>query len=315
MLEILRLIRVRTLIFTLFVMYMVRFFVLRPLLLKNGFCLQMPEEIFFLLVLSVCCLVAAAYVINDYFDTRTDRISGVKVVIVGRHITRRTAIILHAILNITAIVLAFYVSLGVGKWKISLLFFLISGVLWFYSSCYKKYLLLGNVIVAVLVGLIPLSVVVFEIPLLEKAYMQMAFSPDFTFLYKWVLGFSIFLIVNTFIYEINKDNYTMSGDIEKGIVTVPLKWGRRTARYLMGTIVGICMLSVILLDLKVFPHSAYTLTYILLAIELPYLFYLYHIINSRSKRMLQLGTIRLIMVAGIAFAFIINCVLKTTSIL
>ena len=83
MLKILRLIRIRTLIFTVFVMCMVRYFVMEPLLLKEGFFLQMPVVVFVLLIISVCCLVAAAYVINDYFDTRTDRISGVKAVIVG----------------------------------------------------------------------------------------------------------------------------------------------------------------------------------------------------------------------------------------
>ena len=32
----------------------------------------------FLLVVAVCCLISGAYVINDYFDTKSDRISGIK---------------------------------------------------------------------------------------------------------------------------------------------------------------------------------------------------------------------------------------------
>ena len=160
--------------------------------------------------------------------------------------------------------------------------------------------------VAFLVGLIPLSVLVFEIPLLQEAYGQTAFFPDFMYLYKWVLGFSFFLVGNTFVYEVNKDNYTMSGDIEKGIVTIPLKWGRRTTRCIMGTVVVIIMLAVFFLCLKIFPFSVLSWTYIFLAIELPYLFYLYTILNPRGKRSIQLGTIRFIMVAGIAFAFFIG---------
>ena len=58
MLKILRLIRIRTLIFTVFVMGMVRYFVMEPLLLKEGFFLQMPVVVFVLLIISVCCLVA-----------------------------------------------------------------------------------------------------------------------------------------------------------------------------------------------------------------------------------------------------------------
>lgn len=314
MLEVLKLIRIRTLVFTVFVMCTIRFCVIEPLLLKEGFFLQMPAVAFALLIIAVCCLVAAAYVIDDYFDTRADRISGVKAVIVGRHITRRTAIILHSLLNIVAIGLAFYVSLAVGQWKISLLFFLISGILWFYSSSYKRYLLVGNLIVAFLVGLIPLSVLVFEIPLLQEAHGQTAFFPDFMYLYKWVLGFSFFLLLNTFVYEINKDNYTMSGDMEKGNVTIPLKWGRKTAHYIMGTVIVISMLAVIWLCIQFFPFSIRIWTYILLVIELPYLFYLYTLLSFRGKRGMQLGIIRFIMVAGIAFAFFTGYILQTMSV-
>ena len=89
MLEILKLIRLRTIAFTAFTMYAMRFFVVQPVLEKAGFTLQMPEGNFSLLVIAVCCLVSAAYVINDYFDTKADRISGNRPVIVGKTISRR----------------------------------------------------------------------------------------------------------------------------------------------------------------------------------------------------------------------------------
>ena len=87
MLEILKLIRLRTIAFTAFTMYAIRFFVVQPVLEKAGFALQMPEGNFSLLVIAVCCLVSAAYVINDYFDTKADRISGNRPVIVGKTIS------------------------------------------------------------------------------------------------------------------------------------------------------------------------------------------------------------------------------------
>ena len=103
MLEILKLIRLRTIAFTAFTMYAIRFFVVQPVLEKAGFALKMPEGNFSLLVIAVCCLVSAAYVINDYFDTKADRISGNRPVIVGKTISRRAAIILHSILNVVAV--------------------------------------------------------------------------------------------------------------------------------------------------------------------------------------------------------------------
>ncbi len=83
MFEILKLIRFRTIAFAAFTMYAVRYFVLKPILDINGFSLQMTNWAFSLLVISVCCLIAGAYVINDYFDTKADRISGVKNVLWG----------------------------------------------------------------------------------------------------------------------------------------------------------------------------------------------------------------------------------------
>lgn len=144
MLEIFKLIRLRTIAFTAFTMYAMRFFVVQPLLDKAGFALQMPEGNFSLLVIAVCCLVSAAYVINDYFDTKADRISGNRPVIVGKTISRRTAIILHTVLNVVAVGIAYYLAREARHAEIVLLFLIISLVLWFYSSLDKKTFFMGE---------------------------------------------------------------------------------------------------------------------------------------------------------------------------
>ena len=125
MLEILKLIRLRTIAFTAFTMYAIRFFVVQPVLEKAGFALQMPEGNFSLLVIAVCCLVSAAYVINDYFDTKADRISGNRPVIVGKTISRRAAIILHSILNVVAVGIAYYLAREAHHAEIVFLFLII----------------------------------------------------------------------------------------------------------------------------------------------------------------------------------------------
>ena len=63
---------------------------------------------------AVCCLISGAYVINDYFDTKSDRISGIKKVVVGKSISRRVAISLHTVLNLFAVSIAFYLGFAVG---------------------------------------------------------------------------------------------------------------------------------------------------------------------------------------------------------
>ena len=132
MYEILRLIRIRTIAFAALTMYAMRYLVIRPMLDINGLALQMTGWAFFLLVVAVCCLISGAYVINDYFDTKSDRISGIKKVVVGKSISRRVAISLHTVLNLFAVSIAFYLGFAVGVWKIGILFLLVSGILWCY---------------------------------------------------------------------------------------------------------------------------------------------------------------------------------------
>lgn len=172
MLEIFRLIRIHTIIFAALTMYAMRYFVVLPMLQLNGFTLQMTDWAFALLVIAVCCLISGAYVINDYFDTKTDRISGVKDVLVGKSISRRMAISMHTLFNVIAVGIAFYLGFAVGVWKIGILFLLVSGILWFYSTVYKKYFIVGNVMVGLLGALIPVCAIIYEIPLLNIAYIR-----------------------------------------------------------------------------------------------------------------------------------------------
>lgn len=276
MLGILKLIRIRTLLFAAFTMYCMRYFVIRSILDINGLTLQLPDWAFTLSVLSVCALIAGANVINDYFDTRTDRLSAVKDVVVGRCITRRTAMTLHSVLNVLAIVIAFGLSIYVGIWKIGILFLLVSGLLWFYSSAYKRYLLIGNLIVGILAALIPLCVLLFEIPLLNDEYSDLLIQTDtnFMYLFNWILGFSLFIFLNTVIYEMNKDIYTIPGDIEKGIRSVPVRWGIRATRIVISVWTAIAVCCAVVLYFTVFSESSLVLTYIALGICLPYCIYL-----------------------------------------
>lgn len=297
MLEIFKLIRLRTIAFTAFTMYAMRFFVVQPVLDKAGFTLQMPDGDFSLLVIAVCCLVSAAYVINDYFDTKADRISGNRPVIVGKTISRRAAITLHSILNIVAVGIASYLAWKVNHGEIVFLFLLISLILWFYSSRIKKRFLWGNLVVAVLAGLIPLTVITFEIPLLSDVYSEVVLKTHvgFAYVFYWTLCFSFFLFINMLIYEINKDIYSINGDRADGIVTLPVKYGITTTRRIIIALIAVAVLSLITFLLIGFICTPVIWIYFVIALIIPYLIYGYSVLkNDRMK--FQLRMIRLIMV-------------------
>ena len=289
MLEILKLIRLRTIAFTAFTMYAIRFFVVQPVLEKAGFALQMPEGNFSLLVIAVCCLVSAAYVINDYFDTKADRISGNRPVIVGKTISRRAAIILHSILNVVAVGIAYYLAREAHHAEIVFLFLIISLVLWFYSSRIKKRFIWGNIVVAILAGLIPLTVITFEIPLLSDVYSDVVLKThvSFAYVFYWTACFSYFLFINMLIYEINKDIYSINGD--------QVKFGIPTTRKVIIGLITIAITSLILFLLFGFTRTPIVWIYFVVALIIPYLFYGYAVLKN-DKMKFQLRMIRLIMV-------------------
>lgn len=306
--EILRLIRIRTIAFAAMTMYAMRYFVVLPMLDLNGFTLQMADWAFTLLVIAICCLISGAYVINDYFDTKTDRISGVRDIVVGRSVSRRTAIILHSILNIMAVGIAFYLGFAVGVWKLGILFLLVSGVLWFYSSTYKKYFIIGNVLVGFLAALIPVSAIVYEIPLLNMAYANILIETgtNFVYMFYWVFGFAWFIFLNILMYEINKDIYTVDGDRENGNDTIPVRLGIPVARNIITTLAVIAMISAGIIYYIEFTASLAILVYIIIAILLPYVIYIVAIKSKNPQRRFQLTIIRLIMVLCIGLSVLLK---------
>ena len=295
--EILRLIRIRTIAFAALTMYAMRYWVILPILELNGFTLQMTDWAFSLLVFAVCCLISGACMINDYFDIRTDRISGIRDVVVGRSLSRRSVIVLHSLLNACAVVIAFYLGFAVNVWKIGILFLLVSGILWFYSSYYKKYFITGTVIAGLLAALIPVSAVIYEIPLLNMAYANILLETGTNFLYmfNWMFGFSWFVFLNTLMYEINKDIYTVEGDEENGYRTIPVELGIPAARNIIAGLAAVAMLSAGVLYWVEFTASRAILVYLLTAILLPYAAYIVIIRKQDGNRRLPLRLIRVIM--------------------
>jgi 4-hydroxybenzoate polyprenyltransferase len=148
-------------------MVLMRYAILSPVLSKlnialvempgtiSAMTLQMPLFDFILLVAATVLITAAGYVINDYFDIKTDLINRGKV-IVGTSIPRRMAMMWHNILNITGVGIGFYVSWRTGFFWMGILFLLVSGMLYFYSASYKRQFLIGNIIVAFLTAMVPM---------------------------------------------------------------------------------------------------------------------------------------------------------------
>jgi 4-hydroxybenzoate polyprenyltransferase len=315
----LKIIRFPNLLIVAATQYLMRWFIIQPMLKVNEFSLQMTELNFFLLVLSTVCITAGGYVINDYFDTRSDNLNCPNEVIVGKAISRRVAMFLHTFLNATGILTGIYVSFKTGKPLFSILFIFVSGFLWFYSTTYKRQFLLGNLIVASLAALVPFIVALFEIPLLNQAYREtlVLFKTDFNYILAWVGGFSIFAFLTNLIREIIKDMEDYEGDSAYGCNTLPIVLGVKNSKLI------ICSLIVATISLMAGVYFKYlsinpsgekdyiVFFYILIFLIAPLVYLIWKIYISKSKGDYHFAStlVKLIMIAGLCYAFVENFML------
>jgi 4-hydroxybenzoate polyprenyltransferase len=282
-----------------------------PLLPSGEFELQFGDLQFFLLVLSTVFIAGAGYIINDYFDTRTDMINKPARVVVGVEIGRRVAMILHAVLNIIGVGIGIYLGFYIRLPALSLVFILAPGLLWFYSTNYKRQFLVGNLSVAFLTGLVPLLGVLFEIPLLNRQYGQLMlqYHLNFNYILAWVGGFSFFAFLTTLIRELIKDAEDFEGDAAYGMRTLPIVLGMIWTKVLVLLLVCLAMVMLIYLLLKhilfsVSPPDYYSLGYFALFLLLPLALLAFFFATAKSKEEFHRAStlIKLIMLGGILYS-------------
>ncbi len=313
LLNILKLIRMQNLIIIAFTQYLMRYAVIFPMLESKGFESQFSDLNFFLLVLTTVILAAAGYVINDYFDTKTDLLNRPKTVVVGKHIKRRSAMTLHIFLNVVGIVLGFYISWQINLWKLVYIYILITGLLWFYSSSYKKMFLVGNIIVALLTALVPLMTVLYEIPPLNVKYTEvlLRINENFYDVFFWVLGFSLFAFITTLNREIIKDAEDFEGDNAYGSRSLPVVAGIKTTKIIT------VIISIITIGLIIFTYFYYILipplvdyismAYILILLIIPTFYLIWKIYKAQEKKdWKSAGNLsKLIMLLGVLYALVV----------
>lgn len=314
LLSVLRLIRFPNLVIIAATQYAMRYLLMEPLLPSHTFELQFGNTQFFLLVLSTIFIAAAGYIINDYFDTQADMINKPDKVVVGIRISRRVAMTLHALLNIIGVGIGIYLSFYIDLPILSLVFVLATGLLWFYSTNYKRQFLVGNLSVAFLTGLVPLMVVLFEIPLLNREYGQVMLRNEASFIYifAWVGGFSFFAFLTTLIREVIKDAEDFEGDRAYGMKTLPIVLGSLWTKIVILALIGLTIFILIYLLLKyilfsVNPADYISLVYFIAFLIIPLIGLSIQVVLARDKRGYGKAStmIKGVMLTGILYAVLV----------
>jgi len=272
--------------------------------------LQLPLLDFIVLVAATVFITAGGYVINDYFDIKTDLVNKGKV-IVGTKIPRRRALMWHNILNIAGVAGGVYVSWKIGYIQMGAIFLIVSGLLYFYSTSYKRQFLIGNVIIAILTAMVPLLVVFYEWPVLYKYYtIYSIYPPKIDFVLYWVGGFALFAFLTTLTREIIKDIEDLEGDVAYGINTVPVVIGVTSAK-IVSTSLIILTIALLYLVWYLFIQDTITLIYITCTIVIPLLFVIYKVASSNLRKHLHFAStlMKIIMLAGILYSVVVKVIL------
>jgi geranylgeranylglycerol-phosphate geranylgeranyltransferase len=237
----------------------------------------------FLTAFSGALSISAGNIINDYFDIEIDRQNRPNRVLPAGILSLQTALILYIIFAIIPLLISIYLS---SSSFILMTVFTI--IIFFYSYKFKRIPLLGNFIVAFVLGVIGFI------------YAGLVFDNLTAVVIPAVFAFLI-----NFIREIIKDMEDIEGDIKQNVITFPSRYGYGKSKFIvLLTAVVLILLTIIIFILHVYKIEFFILVMITVNPLLVYfLKSLYE--NDERKNLERLSNLlKICMVAGLIAIYI-----------
>lgn len=266
--------------------------------------LNSSYPLFYLLILASVLIAAAGYIINDYFDIQIDSINKPEKNVVDRILKRRWVIVWHWIFSLAGVLISFYISAKTNKWLIGILNMFCVLLLWFYSTHFKRMLIIGNLVIAALTAWVIVVVYFFAgATLLNfRGWNPEAFPFNVKLFYKSTMLYAGFAFVMSLIREVIKDMEDMLGDARYNCKTIPLMWGVPATKVYAGVWITVSMASLLIVQLYAW-QSGWWLSaiYCLLFIIIPLGFILKKLVSATSVADYHKisSIIKLVMLTGI----------------
>lgn len=302
-----KLIRIENLLIIAITQICMKYLVFAPL---NEYSKFTPT-LFTISLLSTILIAAAGYIINDYFDVKTDKINRPETVVIDVMIKRRWAMILHIVFNAVGLLLGLYLALKCHSLKLLSFQLLSILLLWFYSTHFKKQLLVGNIVVSLLTAAIPIM------PMVYDYYLIGVIDPITSFLIGdfintlviIILGYSAFAFLTSFAREVIKDMEDYKGDIQTGGKTMPIVWGIITSKVVTFFLIVITIGLLLLASFKFYKEQQFIgVYYILGLVILPLIILIIQTMRAKTSKDFKVASLLLkfVMLFGIAFTVIIK---------
>ena len=280
---------------------------LMPILQKYGFEISAIDLNFVLMALATVLMAAGGYVLNDYFDVKIDAINHPDRLIITNTVSKQKAMLYYQLLTGVGVLLGLLLAFRVNSFTLAFVFIVVPGLLWFYSSSYKRQFLIGNIIVALLAALSVLIVAIVELSVLEQRFGKLLFeTPIPGQFYTWIGGFSVFSLL-TLLREIIKDIEDEKGDREMECRTIVLKWGLPRTKLLLYLLICIIVVALYAVEFLMTEfEGSLTIKYITFGLALPLAALVFMIFKAQNTTDFHQAStfVKFIMLSGVLYSFI-----------
>ena len=273
-----------------------------PIFSEAGMTPYLNQRLFILLIAASVFIAAAGYIINDYFDLNIDRVNKPHKLVVEKIIKRRWAIVWHLSLSMAGLLLSFYIGWKVNNILIGFANLLCIALLWFYSTTFKRNLLIGNIIISVLSAWVVLVLYFCEWTRILDGSISSTELYAMTRVFRFAFLYAGFAFVISLIREVVKDIEDMACDSKYGCHTMPIVWGVHVSKVFVSTWLVVLIASLGIIQFYVLQlRWWWSALYSFIMIILPLLYILRKLLEAKSTEDFhKLSTlIKVVMLTGI----------------
>jgi 4-hydroxybenzoate polyprenyltransferase len=264
-----------------------------------------PDQVpIILIIVATAFITAGAAVLNDYFDVKIDRINRPERVIVASTVERANALVFYGILTAIGVVAGVISGIISQNYTTILVFIVVPGILWFYSSTYKRQFIIGNIMLALTAALAVLIMAIGFVTTIIKTNPELIYN---IFIvnqcYKITLILALFVFLCTWIAAIYKDFINEAGDREMECRTMVIKLGAKKSKIVLLVLIFFVSLTALIFGLDFGNVNSLIFKYIALMINLPLLALMYLTIKAKTVNNYSqtLFLVKIIIVTGILF--------------
>ena len=251
---------------------------------------------FIILSLSILCITAGGYIINDLYDIEADTINKPLKVYISKSISKKNAWVIYLLSSTLGVTLGIYLSIIKNIDFLSFYFIGTTLLLFLYSVLLKKLVFIGNLCISLLVAL-----PIYLLYKFDSNNITISNILQYFFLSIAIFYYMFFAFLTTMIREIIKDIEDINGDYIVKLKTLPILIGKTRARNISIFLSIVLLLFLFLVSSNYFISNKYFLGIIMLMLSTVVVYFIFKSWIATTKKQFQYlsNLMKLIMFIGI----------------